>query len=81
MCTKFNAPFLNTLVYAVLGGFLGIFSGLVLGSLIVGIGYLLTLGTEMFVFTDMVPPLMFCMGVGSIVGAVLAGLSVLRSQK
>jgi len=81
MCTKINDPFLNTLVYAILGGFLGIFSGLVLGSIIVGIGYLLTLGKEIFVFTDMVPPLMFCMGVGSIVGAILAGLSVLRSQK
>lgn len=81
MNMKIIDPFFNTLVYATFGGFLGIFCGLIFGLIIVGIGFLLALGSEAFVLSDMTPPLMFCMGVGSIVGAVLGGLAILRSQK
>jgi len=58
-----------------------IFFGLIFGMVIVGLGLVLTFGHETFMPIDMTPPLMFCMGVGSVVGAVLGGLAVLRQSK
>lgn len=78
---EINDPFFKTLIYSAFSGFLGIFFGLILGLIIVGTGFIFTFGEKAFDFSDMVPALMFCMGVGSVVGAVLGGLAVLRSSK
>lgn len=81
MCLKIKDTFFNTLFHAAFGGLLGIFFGLIFGVIIVGLGLFLSFGHEVFSLVDMTPPLMFCMGVGSVVGAVLGGLAVLRQTK
>lgn len=81
MWLKINDLFSRVLVAAALGGLIGIFFGLLLGLIVVGIGFLLSFGSNNFSLVNMTPALMFCMGVGSVVGSVLGGLAVLRQVK
>jgi len=84
MFSKIQDPLLRAFAHAIVGGFAGILFGFLFGLIVIGIGFLIGAGgseMEIATFSDMAPPLMVCMGFGSMVGALLAGFVSVRSQK